>query len=63
VPEGEPLRRGDLLFSGDHVALAMSNDLVIHVGFEAREVTIEPLAAARDGDAAMTVRRLATFAA
>jgi len=58
VPEGEPLQRGDLVFSGDHVALAMSNNLVIHVGFEAQAVTIEPLSAARDGDAAMVVRRI-----
>lgn len=61
VADGEPLQRGDLVFSGEHVALAMSNDLVIHVGFEARAVTIEPLADARDGDAAISVRRLATF--
>jgi hypothetical protein len=58
VPEGEPLRRGDLVFSGNHVALAMSNDLVIHVGFEAQAVTIEPLAEARAGDAPIAVRRL-----
>jgi hypothetical protein len=62
VPEGEGLKRGDLVFSGNHVALAMSNDLVIHVGFEAKAVTIEPLAEARDGDAPMTVRRLSVLA-
>jgi hypothetical protein len=63
VPEGERLERGDLVFSGNHVALAVSNDLVIHVGFEARTVTIEPLAAAREGDAPIRVRRLSLFAA
>lgn len=61
LPEDEPLRRGDLVFSGNHVALAMSNDLVIHVGFEAQEVTIEPLAAARDGDAPIAIRRMNLF--
>jgi hypothetical protein len=62
VPEGEPLERGDLVFSGDHVALAVSNELVIHVGFETRMVTIEPLAAAKDGDAPIAVRRFAPIA-
>ena len=62
VPEGEPLQRGDLVFSGDHVAIAVSNDLVIHVGFEARAVTIEPLAAARQDDAPLTVRRFGPLA-
>ncbi|HEX8192513.1 MAG TPA: NlpC/P60 family protein [Allosphingosinicella sp.] len=62
VAEGEPLRRGDLVFSGNHVALAMSNDLVIHVGFDAQMVTIEPLAEARDGDAPIEVRRLSGLA-
>jgi hypothetical protein len=61
VPEGDTLQRGDLVFSGNHVALAVSNDLVIHVGFEAKAVTIEPLAEARDGDAPITVRRLGVF--
>jgi hypothetical protein len=63
VPEGERLERGDLVFSGNHVALAMSNDLVIHVGFDARQVTIEPLAAARDGQAPIHVRRLGLVSA
>ena len=62
VPEGERLRRGDLVFSGDHVALALSNDLVIHVGFETRTVAIEPLAAARQDGAPITVRRLGPVA-
>ena len=63
VPEGSALQRGDLVFSGDHVAMAMSNDLVIHVGFEAKAVTIEPLAEARQGDAPIIVRRLSGSAA
>jgi hypothetical protein len=63
VPEGEALRRGDLVFSGDHVALAVSNELVVHVGFEAQAVTIEPLAWARQGGAPISVRRLGGFAA
>jgi hypothetical protein len=58
VPEGERLRRGDLVFSGDHVALAASNELVIHVGPESRKVAVEPLAAARQGGLSLTARRL-----
>lgn len=58
VPDGERLQRGDLLFSGNHVALAVSNELVIHVGFETQAVTIEPLAAARQDGAAIIGRRL-----
>ncbi|HEX8216914.1 MAG TPA: NlpC/P60 family protein [Allosphingosinicella sp.] len=62
VPDGERLERGDLVFSGNHVALALSNDLVIHVGFETQAVTIEALAAARQDGAAITVRRLSPIA-
>ena len=58
VPEGEPLKRGDLVFSGDHVALAISNDLVIHVGLESKTVTIEPLGEARQNREPLTFRRL-----
>ena len=62
VPEGEPLRRGDLVFSGDHVALAVSNELVIHVGLESETVTIDPLAAARQCGQPFLFRRLTLFA-
>jgi hypothetical protein len=58
VPEGEPLRRGDLVFSGNHVALAVDSMRVVHVSFTARCVKIEPLEAARDGDQPLAVRRL-----
>jgi hypothetical protein len=58
VPEGGKLRRGDLLFSGKHVALAVDDARVIHVSFAARAVKVEPVAAAREGDLPLTVRRL-----
>jgi hypothetical protein len=61
VPEGAPLKRGDLVFSGNHVALAMSNDLVIHVGLESRAVAVDALAAARQDGHGLAARRL-TFA-
>jgi hypothetical protein len=62
VPEGDPLKRGDLVFSGNHVALAMSNDLVIHVGLESRKVAVDALAAARQDGDRLAVRRLTPFA-
>jgi cell wall-associated NlpC family hydrolase len=58
VADGGTLRRGDLLFSGNHVALAVDEARVIHVSFAARAVKVEPVAAARDGDLPLTVRRL-----
>jgi hypothetical protein len=61
VPEGEALQRGDLVFSGNHVALAVSNELVIHVGLEGHSVTIEPLAAARQEGKGISVRRVGRF--
>ena len=63
VPEGEPLQRGDLVFSGNHVALAVSNELVIHVGLQTQAVTIEPLAASRQEGGGISVRRLGALAA
>jgi hypothetical protein len=62
VAEGEPLERGDLVFSGNHVALALGGELVIHVAFESGSVAVEPLAAARQDGQPITVRRLAPVA-
>lgn len=61
VPEGEGLKRGDLVVSGNHVALAVSNELVIHVGMESQSVAIEPLALAQQDGAPIEVRRLRPF--
>ena len=58
LPEGEPLQRGDLVFSGNHVALAVDARRVVHVGFDALRVKIEPVEAARDGEEPLTIRRL-----
>ena len=61
--EEEPLRRGDLVFSRNHVALAVDEALVVHVGWSTLTVTIEPFEAARaPGDEApLQRRRLPTF--
>lgn len=63
VPAGEPLRRGDLLFSGEHVAIARGDAHVIHVSFSTKTVTVEPIEAARDGEEPLTARRLDTLPA
>ena len=63
VPEGEALKRGDLLFCGNHVALAMTNELVIHVGLRSKVVTIEPLAEAMECGQPLRIRRLEQFTA
>lgn len=60
VPEGEPLKRGDLLFSAGHVALAVDGRRVIHVGWTGRTVAVEPLEAVAEpgSDAPLLRRRL-----
>ena len=64
VPEGEPLRRGDLVFSARHVAIATGADEVIQLSWTSRTVAIEPLAAVCEpgSDAAIDRRRIALFA-
>jgi hypothetical protein len=58
VPEGEPLRRGDLLFAGDHVAIARNADEVVHVSWIRKEVAVESVASVREpGSEAPIVRR------
>lgn len=59
--DGDSLRRGDLVFSGNHVALAMTNELVIHVSLIAGQVTIEPLGEARQDGQPIEIRRLEVF--
>lgn len=58
VRAGESLRRGDLLFAGNHVALALDSLRVVHVSLAARRVRIEPVAAARGGGQPSIARRL-----
>ena len=62
VPEGEPARRGDLLFSGRHVEIATGPEEVVQLSWTARAVVIEPVAAVREpgaGDAPLVRRRIA----
>ena len=59
VTEDETPRRGDLVFSGNHAAIAIDGKNVIHVGFSSRAVTVEPIERARGGELPATVRRFA----
>ncbi|HEX2763109.1 MAG TPA: NlpC/P60 family protein [Allosphingosinicella sp.] len=60
VKRGEPPKRGDLVFCADHVAMMVDDCMVIHVGWAARKVAVEPLAAVSPRACAMPVelRRL-----
>jgi cell wall-associated NlpC family hydrolase len=47
LPEGAPLKRGDLLFCDDHVGMMVDDRMAIQMSFEARRVAVEPFACAR----------------
>jgi hypothetical protein len=60
LPEGAPLRRGDLLFCDDHVGMMVDDRMAIQVSHEAQKVTVEPFACARPAgsEGALERRRL-----
>jgi len=60
VPEGAPLRRGDLLFCDDHVGMMVDDRMAIQVSHEAQRVSVEPFTCARPAksDGALERRRL-----
>ena len=62
VPDDEPPARGDLLFSAEHVAIALGGDRVVHVGWTSQKVAIEPMAAVRapHSNAPLIRRRIGT---
>jgi hypothetical protein len=47
LPEGAPLRRGDLLFCDDHVGMMVDDRMAIQVSHGMRKVTVEPFACAQ----------------
>lgn len=62
LPEGAPLRRGDLLFWKGHVAWVVDADTVLHANAHHMAVAYEPMADAisridAQGDGPMTVRK------
>ena len=61
LAEGAPLKRGDLLFCEEHVAMMVDDRMAIQVSWEAQKVSVEPFACARapGSDSAIERRRLA----
>lgn len=51
VPEGAPLKRGDLLFCGDHVGMMVDDRMAIQVSWKSKKVAIEPFHCARPAGA------------
>ncbi|MFN3388608.1 MAG: NlpC/P60 family protein [Allosphingosinicella sp.] len=60
LPEGAPLKRGNLLFCGEHVGLMVDDRMAIQVSWEAKKVAVEPFHCARpaEGADALECRRL-----
>jgi len=61
LPDGAPLKRGDLLFCEDHVGMMVDDRMAIQVSWEGRKVAVEPFACARapGSESAIERRRLA----
>jgi hypothetical protein len=57
VPDDAPLRRGDLLFCGDHVGMMVDDRMAIQVSHEAQKVTVEPFACAQPAGSAERLER------
>ncbi|HEY0414427.1 MAG TPA: NlpC/P60 family protein [Allosphingosinicella sp.] len=60
VPEGAPLRRGDLLFCDDHAGMMVDDRMAIQVSHQAQKVTVEPFTCAQapGSDSGIERRRL-----
>lgn len=61
VPDGAPLKRGDLLFCENHVGMMVDDRMAIQVSHSAQKVAVEPFSCARapGSGAAIERRRLA----
>jgi hypothetical protein len=57
VPDGAPLRRGDLLFCEDHVGMMVDDRMAIQVSHEAQKVTVEPFSCAQPAGSADGIER------
>ena len=47
IPDGAPLRRGDLLFCEDHVGMMVDDRMAIQMSWASKKVAVEPFACAR----------------
>jgi len=57
VPDGAPLRRGDLLFCEEHVGMMVDDRMAIQVSHAAQKVTVEPFTCARPAGSAEGLER------
>ena len=57
VPDGAPLRRGDLLFCEDHVGLMVDDRMAIQVSHSSQKVTVEPFTCAQPAGSADGIER------
>jgi hypothetical protein len=57
VPDGTPLRRGDLLFCEEHVGIMVDDRMAIQVSHEACKVTVEPFTCAKPTGSADGIER------
>ena len=57
VPDGAPLRRGDLLFCETHVGMMVDDRMAIQVSHEAQKVTVEPFTCAQPAGSAEGLER------
>jgi hypothetical protein len=57
VPDGTPLRRGDLLFCDDHVGMMVDDRMAIQVSLTTHKVTVEPFSCARPAGSGEGIER------
>jgi cell wall-associated NlpC family hydrolase len=57
LAEDSPLKRGDLLFCDDHVAMMVDDRMAIQMSFEAQKVAVEPFTSARPGGSGAPIER------
>jgi hypothetical protein len=60
LPQGSRLKRGDLVFMGDHVAMMIDDLMAIHASPQAGKVVVEPLALV-EGERELLERRRPSF--
>ena len=57
LTDGAPLKRGDLLFCGDHVGMMIDDRMAIQVSWQSKKVAVEPFHCAAPPDGGELERR------
>ena len=57
LPEGAPLKRGDLLFCGEHVGMMIDDRMAIQMSWQSKKVAVEPFHCARPSDSDEVIER------